>query len=220
MHTTRQHVIWDWNGTLLDDLHACVETINRMLVRRSLPILDASRYQEIFGFPVKDCYLTLGFNLEREDWDEISREFHAIYAETSASSGLRAGIRDVLDQLRHRGHPMSVLSASEHNLLRRMIHSRGVAHVFHHVYGLTNLYAASKIELGRELLRELGLPPSNVILIGDTTHDYEVSAAIGCKCILITGGHQSERKLKQCGCPVVSEPRHLLDWLPGDNPSQ
>jgi len=89
MQHTQQHVIWDWNGTLLDDLNACVETINRMLSKRSLPILNAARYQEVFGFPVKNCYHTLGFDLEHEDWDDVSLEFHAIYAETSVSSELR-----------------------------------------------------------------------------------------------------------------------------------
>jgi phosphoglycolate phosphatase len=209
-----QHVIWDWNGTLLDDLHACVTTINRMLGRRSLPLLDSTRYREVFGFPVQDCYRVLGFDLESEDWDDISREFHAIYEETSSSSGLRDGVIDVLDQIRQRGSGMSVLSACERNLLARMLHSRGVAHAFHRVYGLSNLYAASKVDLGRELLRELDIPPSGVVLVGDTTHDFDVSVAIGCRCVLMAGGHQPEWKLKQCGCPVVSGPHHLLEALP------
>ena len=47
-------VIWDWNGTLLDDAPVCVAAINDMLRERSLPQLSAERYQEIFCFPVSE----------------------------------------------------------------------------------------------------------------------------------------------------------------------
>ena len=72
-------IIWDWNGTLIDDLHICLESINAMLKRRHLPLLSSSVYRQIFDFPVINYYLKLGFDLEKESFDHVSVEFHDEY---------------------------------------------------------------------------------------------------------------------------------------------
>ena len=35
--TAHRHLIWDWNGTLLDDLDLSVDVMNTLLARRGLP---------------------------------------------------------------------------------------------------------------------------------------------------------------------------------------
>ena len=198
-----RHVIWDWNGTLLDDVTACVTAINHMLARRGLEGIDTERYRDVFEFPVKRYYRTLGFDLDAEDWDAMAREFHELYEAGARSCDLRAGARACIEQLRARGIDGSVLSASERSILTRMLQQRGLAGVFRHVAGLTDLYAHSKLETGRALLEQIGDPRQSIILVGDTSHDYEVAAALGCRCVLIEGGHQSPRRLRQCDCPVI-----------------
>lgn len=212
--TPVSHIAWDWNGTLLDDTGACVETINRMLRRRDLPVLDETKYREIFGFPVRNCYLVLGFDLEREDWDAVAREFHDHYAEVSIDVGLRPGAEPVLRGLRENGTPMSILSACETRLLESMLGRCGVHRLFDRVYGLSDRYAHSKLDLARRLLADLRLPPEAILMIGDTTHDYEVAAELGFQCVLVAGGHQSEERLRRCGCRVLSGPDRLGDWFP------
>ena len=50
-------VIWDWNGTLLDDLQLCLRLLNEMLEEDGCPNrYDLAAYREIFGFPVVDYY--------------------------------------------------------------------------------------------------------------------------------------------------------------------
>jgi len=198
-----EHIVWDWNGTLLDDVDACVDAINRMLDRRGLPRVAPESYRDIFDFPVRNYYLKLGFDLEREDWDRMAREFHADYHETSLDAGLRPGATELLERLMDRGMPMSVLSASEIAILRRMMQSRDVERFFDRVFGLSDLYAASKVDLGRRLMAEVHAPASGVLLVGDTVHDFEVAQELGCRCVLVTGGHQSEKRLRACGCDVV-----------------
>ena len=70
-----ENVVWDWNGTLLDDVRVSVGAINRMLERRGIPGLTVERYRDIFGFPVRDYYESIGFDFARDDWDGVSREF-------------------------------------------------------------------------------------------------------------------------------------------------
>ena len=203
-----QYVVWDWNGTLLDDVQACIEAINLMLGKRNLPLLTPESYREFFGFPVRDYYVALGFDFAVEDWDALAREFHDHYRRTSESALLRDGAVEILDAIRTLGVPMSVLSASERSILRRMLRSRGIDRYFENVYGLDDLYAGSKLDLGHTLLRVAGVPPGSVLFVGDTLHDYEVARHMRRPCVLMSGGHQAEHRLARCGCTVL---RHAGD---------
>ena len=200
-----RHIVWDWNGTLLDDTSACVAALNRMLEKRRLPPVDIRQYQETFGFPVKDYYLTLGFDFARDNWDDVAREYHDFYAITSASVPLRAGAVELLQRLRDRGMPMSILSACELSILEQMLAARGIRSFFEQVRGLSNLFATSKVGIGRALLADIHLPADQVLLIGDTLHDHEVAQELGCKCLLVNGGHQAEHRLAGCACDIVSD---------------
>ena len=68
------HIIWDWNGTLLNDAWLCVEVMNGMLAKRNLPIRTLNQYMDIFDFPVKDYYVKLGYNFEKEPF-EVDKKF-------------------------------------------------------------------------------------------------------------------------------------------------
>ncbi len=208
-----KHIIWDWNGTLLDDLKACVDAINILLSRRRLPTVTVGEYLDIFDFPVKNYYLKLGFDFTKDNWDAVAVEYHAAYAKTSADSPLRHGTLAALDTLKAHGIGVSVLSACELGLLRRMIRERHILHYFEHIYGLDDLFAASKLELGHALLKKSGLPRAETLMVGDTTHDHEVAGAMGIPCLLMSGGHQSESKLSALGAPMVADLKGVLDYI-------
>jgi phosphoglycolate phosphatase len=197
------HIIWDWNGTLLDDVDVCLGVVNRMLARRGLPALEPDRYRLTFDFPVKPVYGAWGFDLDAEDWDRLAAEYHDLYVAGAADAPLRPGASDTIDALRERDVPMSILSSCEQGILDAMVAERGLSGRFETVRGQDNLHGGTKIELGRRLVRALNLPASRVVLVGDTTHDYAVAAAAGCACLLVRGGHQAEDRLRSCGCPVV-----------------
>ena len=190
-----RHVIWDWNGTLLDDTEACVNSVNRMLEVRRFPLITVEAYRQIFDFPVIRYYEKLGFNLATENWDAIAVEFHRHYAEYARHAPLRHGIEHVLATLSETGFEMSILSASEINILNRMLTEHGIRNYFRHISGLDNLHAASKLENGKMLIRQINLPADDVILVGDPCHDHDVATAMGIRCMLLTGGHQHESRL-------------------------
>ncbi len=208
-----EHIVWDWNGTLLDDVDACVEAINCMMQRRGLGALERSRYVDVFEFPVKNYYRRLGFDLDNEDWDAMAIEFHEHYDRTARDSALREGTREQLVHFQNRGVPMSVLSACEENILNRMMSERDVDTFFLRVHGLSHLHATSKVSLGQELMADLAMDPSSVLLIGDTLHDYEVALELGCRCLLVEGGHQSMGRLQGCGADVIEGMRDIVPYV-------
>ncbi len=208
-----KHIIWDWNGTLLDDVQACVDAINVLLKARALPFLSLGQYLDVFDFPVRHYYLKLGFDLSQEKWAEVAADYHRAYATASAPSTLRKGAPAALAAIRAAGLGMSILSACELTILRRMIAERQILSEFEHIYGLDDLYASSKIDLGHALFHNTGLSKKGTLLIGDTTHDFEVAQALGIPCLLMSGGHQSISKLTALGCPIVPDFQGVLDFI-------
>ena len=203
------HIIWDWNGTLLNDTRACVNAVNKMLSDRGLSQLTVEQYRSLFGFPVSDFYREIGFALENEDWDTMAVEFHDLFL-SDKSITLHSNTRQILEQLHGLGLVQSVLSASEQSVLDDMIVEYKLDPYFHRVMGVHNLYGDSKITVGRALIEKLGVPVSRILMIGDSLHDYEVAEDIGVSCILIAQGHQSFERLSTAGVPVL----HSLSEVP------
>jgi phosphoglycolate phosphatase len=71
----------------------------------------------------------------------------------------------------------------------------------------------SKVNRGRELLAEIGREPDDVLLIGDTGHDYEVSRELGCDCLLISSGHQSFQRISNYNTGIVGDISKVCEYL-------
>ena len=208
-----RHVIWDWNGTLLDDAWVCVEIINDLLARRGLPIVTAESYQRLFDFPVQDYYRAVGFDFDREPFAVLAEEFTRIYDIRRFECALQPGSALMLEGLAADGVTHSVLSAYEQRRLDELVGHYALTGHFQHMVGLSDYLCASKVDNGRRLMAELGHAASEMVMIGDTTHDAEVARAMGIDCILITCGHQSRERLLAYGVPVcasLAECRGLL----------
>lgn len=213
-----KHVFWDWNGTLLDDAWLCVESMNKMLAVRNCPLMNAEIYERSFGFPVQEYYRRLGFDFDVESWDAVATEYIDEYDRRRFECCLQPDAIDVLEWCLDKGYGQSLLSAYKQPTLEEVVDHFGVRRFFQKVSGHTNHYAEGKVGHGRRLLDELGVSGAEVLLVGDTDHDFEVAQAIGAECLLVAAGHQSVERLELCGVPVlvnVSEVRHLLNSSTG-----
>jgi phosphoglycolate phosphatase len=207
-----QHIIWDWNGTLVNDVENCLVALNAMLSRRCLPVVSLEDYRTHFTFPVRDYYEQLGFDFERDDWHGVSVEFFEVYDRGFKDVRLREGMRELLESL-HPRIDMSVLSVSEASMLEQQVKAQDVHHLFYSVNGTDDFYARGKLEQGRRWLSTHGVDPARVVLVGDTVHDHEVADALGIQCLLIADGHMSPERLKASGSEVVDSLDDLQDRL-------
>lgn len=208
-----RHIIWDWNGTLLDDVGIVIDAMNSLLRKRNLPLLDIEKYKDIFIFPVKDYYARLGFDFSVEPFEKLAAEFISLFNSDKYQFRLYDGAEKVLDFVSNMGISQSILSASHEQGLIEVVSKLDISDYFIAIAGLNNHYANSKVERGKELLDELGLNPDEVLLIGDTVHDYEVSKEIGCGCLLIGNGHQSRRKILDCNTNIVETITNVIGFI-------
>jgi phosphoglycolate phosphatase len=203
-------IIWDWNGTLLDDTELCVTIMNGMLKKRDLPLLTVDSYQNIFTFPVKNYYQHIGFNFEAEPFEIPAKEFIDRYNEKVLECELHEQEKSILNHFQTNQIQQFVLSAMKQDALEKCLVSYSIDHFFEHISGLDDHYAVSKLDNGRLLFRKFNLNPDKTILIGDTVHDYEVASELRCQCVLIANGHQSKQRLESTGGLVINSLDELL----------
>ena len=214
MNTPYQHIIWDWNGTLLNDTWLCVEVLNELLVARNRSTIDPNEYRKQFGFPVIHFYDYLGFDVDVDSFDSISRAFIDAYeARWLKECSLHPDAETVLRALSAAGLSHSILSAAEQATLERGISHFGIGSHFKAIIGTDNIHALGKVERGRAWMAHLDWPPEAVVLVGDTLHDLEVAEAMGCDCILMTHGHHCPTRLINTGAPLAHSLAELVDCL-------
>lgn len=193
------YILWDWNGTLLDDTDAAIGALNVLLARRGLPAVGRTWYRDHFAFPVRPFYALCGVDLAHEDWDALAREYHAAYA--AQPKRLNAEARAALARVTAGGGGQSIVSALRQDLLDAAVADFGLRSHFDFVVGSDNLDGASKLVRARALLARLpaAARARGVVLIGDALHDKEVADALGIGCVLCAQGGHSAARLRAAG---------------------
>lgn len=210
---TIRHVIWDFNGTLLDDVDACVATVNTILAEHARPSLTRDEYLARFGFPVRAFYADLGLDLDTAGFERLSRTYIERYLARLVDIRPRADALRTMHALAERRVEQSVLSAMESRLLEELLHRLDLRRHVARVRGLDDFHAGSKSALGVGLARELDVAPEEILLVGDTLHDYEVAQEIGCACLLYARGHQAPERLAASGVSVVDSLVEVIDHV-------
>jgi len=198
-------ILWDWNGTLLDDTQAALDTLNAMLARRGAGPIEMGFYRDHFGFPVRPFYERIGVDLDHEDWDALAREYHEIYSRQPKR--LNAGAVEALELAKAAGVRQSVVSALRQDLLDANLVQFGVRDFMAFAYGTDNLDGSSKLTRAKDLMASLGNPdPKGVVIIGDAFHDKEVADALGIGCVLHSQGSHAGWRLRQVARVAESLP--------------
>jgi phosphoglycolate phosphatase len=208
-------VIWDWNGTLLDDAWLCVELINQSLLRAGLDSISPEQYEDIFAFPVEDYYRRLGFDFSKISFADTAVAYIREYDRRKYECRLQEGATETIAQLAAWGYSQLVLSAYEQRRLEEMLAHHRLDGYFDRVTGLADSLAAGKLENGTALIRELNLEPDQVVLVGDPDHDFEVAASMGVDCLLIPSGHNSRRRLEACRARLLESINEVPGYLNG-----
>lgn len=190
-----KHIIWDWNGTLLNDVDYSKNIINNILSDNDLPKLSLQKYREIFTFPVQDYYVAAGLDFSKTSFEILGRNFIDEYESKKLTCSLFNHAVEVLSLIHKKGITQSVLSAYLHENLVKILDHYGLTKYFDYVNGLDNIYAGSKVNIGLKLIEKINLPGDEILFIGDTLHDAEVANAMGVDCVLIANGHQVKEKL-------------------------
>ena len=162
-----QQVLWDWNGTLLDDLEYSIQVRNNIFPAFHLPTLSGvEEYHRQFTFPVRLYYQRAG--VTDEIFDDVAHAWMAEYERRMDTIPLHEDASETVERFHQAGLRQTVLSASEQTMLRRQLALYGLNSRFDAVLGRGDIYAGSKEAIGREYLQGSGVPAEAAVMIGDS----------------------------------------------------
>lgn len=200
-----RHIVWDWNGTLLDDLAVVVEAVNVGLAGFGAGPIDADGYRTHYTRPVSRFYESLlGRPVPPEEWLELNEMFHQAYFGKVATVGLTPDARRALELARRAGATQSVLSMAPHEHLVPIVMEHRLHAYFTAVRGSSGNRGEVKAGSLREHLLEIDREPEEVVVIGDTTDDAVAAAQVGAAAVLYDGGSHHLADLELVGVPVAA----------------
>ena len=208
-----KHIVWDWNGTLLDDRWLCVESINRILKKRKMPLTLEKAFKETFCFPVIKYYETLGFDFIKESFKDLSTEFIKYYKDNFYRLSLHLNTELILKKIDDSRIKQSILSASKQEILEENIKFFNLEKYFNRILGINNHYASGKIDAAFQLVDLIKTRSSDILLVGDTVHDSEVAEKIESDCILIDQGYVNRQRLESTKRKIFSNVMDVMDHI-------
>ena len=210
-----KNIIWDWNGTILNDAPVAFEATNILLERYGYPKITLEYYRDNVDTPIVNFYSKI-FDLNRHDMEMLDDEWGVLYNQLSDKIELHADVEEMLSAFANNNLNQIILSAFKTNEITKYARKFSIENYFDDILGTQNIVMESKTIRGRRYMQKHGFAPKQTLYIGDTVHDYNTARDLGVDCILFSGGQQSPKLLKQCGVPVFDDfnnGKNLIDSI-------
>ena len=211
MIKNKKHIIFDWNGTLINDADVFVDVLNALLDKRKMDRINLNTYRDLFCFPIVDFYKKIGLDVSGDAFTQLKKEFVCEYDKRKYVAALFPESISVLEKLKKNNLILSILSASNQNTLDDLVEYYSIDGFFENVVGVDNYIAEGKIQRGIKLLNTIEANRSDILLVGDTNLDYSVSQELGVGCVLVSHGHQSIHQLESCDAKIIQSLDMLLE---------
>lgn len=205
-------VLWDWNGTIVDDVNASLLSVNDMLIKRNLPIITLEQYHQYLDTPIYKFYEHI-FDLNKITFDVIQSEFNSGYNKHISDNPLNNGAISVMKMLKESNVKQVIVSSSNQDIVQKSAEKLGVVEYMDFISGSSDNFVGSKVERAIGVISKITTDYSKVVVIGDTLHDCQLANEIGADCILLSTGHQSKADLLTTGRLVIDNLSVLNQYL-------
>ena len=189
-----KYIIWDWNGTLVDDAWLFVDLINQVLKKRGMKEVSLLDYRNYFCFPLEKYYNRLGFDFNVEPYEIPSMEFVSLYNQNKYRPQLYKKTICLLGLLKKRGIKNYLLSAQNNSSLLPLVNFYNISGAFEKISGTDNFHARGKSLLANNLIESIGAKKEEILFIGDTNLDVKIASKAKAFILAATYGHQSKER--------------------------
>lgn len=206
-----RNLIFDWSGTLVDDLGPVLDATNVVLQRYGRPTMDRESFRRQFRLPYREFYAEClpGVTIE-----ELESHFRPAFAASSAPVFVLPHAREKLDWCAQRGIRTFVLTSMDADAFYLQLKEFGLEQHFEATYA----GVADKRELIHRILETHGLRASETAFVGDMTHDIETARHGGVASIAVLTGYTHAEPLAavrpDLTVPDLAVLRQLLDRQP------
>ncbi|MFD4555978.1 HAD family hydrolase [Streptomyces sp. NPDC058469] len=193
------HIVWDWNGTLKDDVGDLLDAVNHTLTGLRAAPIDLATYQAKHTVPIRTFYdRLLNRPVTDGEWAQAQADF-AVFLR-SRPPRLRPEAKQLLRQATVLGHSQSLLSLYPHDVLVEETDRLAITGDFSRIDGRRGRDGTKAGVLADHLA---ALPDAlrsrPVLVIGDSVDDARAAHAVGARAVLHSGGLDSAHTLRRAG---------------------
>ncbi len=208
-------VAFDWNGTLIADSQAVIDSCNVELkeVYKADKPITLKIYREVFDIPINDFFINLGLSnkLVEEKLEEAANVFHREYEKYVKNCRTRKSAKKTLKWLQENKIQSVIVSNHDQNRIKEQVNRLKINNLIDHICGNDHIYVAYTIK-GKEkrlidYLKKNKIKPSEVLLIGDAIEDINIGKDMGTLTIGLTNGQCSTSRLR------AAKPDYLISNL-------
>jgi len=185
-----RNLIFDWSGTLVDDLAPVIEATNAVMGKYGIPPLDREEFRRRFRLPYRDFYAEI---LPAVPLQELEAHFRSAFATALAATTVLPFAREKLEWCAAIGIRCFVLTSMDSAAFEHQLHTFGLSHFFETTYS----GVLDKREVIHRILTECHLDPAETAFIGDMTHDVETARHGGITSIAVLTGYNHPETLAQ-----------------------
>ncbi|KZL21573.1 Phosphoglycolate phosphatase [Pseudovibrio axinellae] len=200
-----KHIVWDWNGTLLDDFEITAQYGVDYFAKAGLSGVSFDDVRQHHTRPFANYIKAL---LGRDPTDTELADFHSgfgkVYEPAMYDLPLAADALDALEVISGAGNSQSILSMAPHQELVSLVRHNGIYERFTRVDGAQDQKKHFKIDALQTHCDALGVEPANVCLIGDSIDDFDAANGLGAFSVLVSTGMYAHERLAATGAPVAT----------------
>ncbi len=208
-----KNIIWDYNGTIIDDAQLAVDAENVVLSSYGLPEIDIDFYMRECEMPIINFYRKIFPDFDSFDFSEIAKRFLHNYDKLFPTAKVFPEVTDMISKLSCSGIRQGVISGFESGRLRDSLKGFGLDGYFEFMSGSDDIDCGDKSDRAVAVCRKNGFSPSETLFVGDMYHDYETAQKVGADCVLIAKGHQGAEVLRKYGVTVLNSAGDLSEYF-------
>lgn len=205
------HIIWDYNGTVIDDVDASVAAVNDMLYTRGLPPTTKQEYTSTVSLPLENYYKGLG--IVDADMGKLSLEFRMYCQKHDNLCRIFDGFYETVEFTKSLGMKNILMSSLYSVFLLSETEKYKITDCFDEIIGMSDTFVGSKYENAKNYIDKNNLDPQNILFVGDLINDAQTAKALGAQCILIPNGHNSKEKCESQGVTVVENITYIKEYI-------
>jgi phosphoglycolate phosphatase len=206
-----KHTFFDWNGTLLADTAPIIEGVKKELEVYGHPPITIRQYRDNYDVPIVDFLVKIGVKREviEEKGAEAAKVFYDVYEPRVVKAHTRKGVRQALEDLGHKNISRAIVSNHPLNNLNLQLIRLKLDSQFEIVLAksgeLEDVLYEGKQQMLLRYLTEKQIPLTEVAIVGDTVEEVRIGRNLGIKSVVIAGGHNSTKRLRE------AKPDALID---------
>lgn len=207
-------IAFDWDGTLFDSTAIIVRCIQAAVrdVGGTVPTDKEASY--VIGMALMQALAHAAPDVPPEKYNDLGNRYRFHYIQHQDDLSLFEGVLPLLNDLRERGHLLTVATGKSRRGLDEALHSVDLRGVFDGSRTADQTAGKPHPLMLQELMAEFDVAPERLLMIGDTTHDLQMAVNAGCASVGVSyGAHEPDVFHALNPLHVAHSVRELHDWL-------